>query len=176
MQSGALRRRVQPAFRERAYPMGSPPFALDRALPLSAAFEVEEGARELDAWLARENVRLVRGKDDHWERLTALIGEAAVEGKLTSDTHLAALAMSHGAVLASGDADFHASGTCAGRTRSVREAPAAGPVGQLPASDSCWRPAVLLQRTVQGGAEKKARSCGVLRMDLRRACRALNHD
>lgn len=72
------------------------------ARPLSPKTAIER----IDAWLARENVRLVREKDDHWERLTALIGKNGVAGNLTSDAHLAALAMSHGAVLASCDADF----------------------------------------------------------------------
>lgn len=49
LQTGALRRRAQPAFRERVYPMGSPRLALDKALALSAAFEDEEVVRELAA-------------------------------------------------------------------------------------------------------------------------------
>lgn len=49
LQEGALRRRAQPAFRERAYPMRSPRLALDMALALSAAFEDEEIVRELAA-------------------------------------------------------------------------------------------------------------------------------
>lgn len=49
LQSGALRRRVQPAFRGRVYPMGRPRLALNKALALSAAFEVEEVVRGRDA-------------------------------------------------------------------------------------------------------------------------------
>ena len=59
----------------------------------------------VDAWLARDPVRIVREKDGHWAVLKALLvrGTAA---NLTTDAHLAALAVSHDAVLVSSDADF----------------------------------------------------------------------
>lgn len=63
-------------------------------------------AAKLDAWLARDNVRVVREKDDHWETLKPLLGAAGTAGNLTTDAHLAALAISHDAVLVSTDTDF----------------------------------------------------------------------
>ncbi len=61
---------------------------------------------QVDEWLSAENLRLVREKDDHWETLRSLIAAAGTAGNLTSDAHLAALAISHDAVLCSSDRDF----------------------------------------------------------------------
>lgn len=60
----------------------------------------------IDAWLALDNVRLAREKDDHWEVLRGLIAGAGTAGNLATDAHLAALAISHDATLASCDTDF----------------------------------------------------------------------
>jgi toxin-antitoxin system PIN domain toxin len=61
---------------------------------------------KIDAWLAPEHVRIVRETDDHWDRLKALVAGTGTAGNLTTDAHLAALALSHDAVLVSCDADF----------------------------------------------------------------------
>jgi toxin-antitoxin system PIN domain toxin len=61
---------------------------------------------KLDTWLSHPNVRVLREKDEHWDVLRSLIEEAGTAGNLTSDAHLAALAIGHGAVLVSFDADF----------------------------------------------------------------------
>jgi len=66
----------------------------------------ETAVARIDAWLARENVRIVREKDSHWDALKPLLAGAGTAGNLVNDTHLAALAMSHGAVLVTCDADF----------------------------------------------------------------------
>jgi hypothetical protein len=60
----------------------------------------------VDAWLGRDTVRVVREKDDHWATLRALLAASGTAGNLTTDAHLAALALSHDAVLVSSDADF----------------------------------------------------------------------
>lgn len=60
----------------------------------------------VDEWLTLENVRLVHEKDDHWGTLRDLIASAGTAGNLTTDAHLAALAISHDAVLCSSDLDF----------------------------------------------------------------------
>jgi len=66
----------------------------------------ELAAATLEAWLSRDNVRVVREKDEHWETVKPLIGGAGTAGNLTTDAHLAALALSHDAVLVSSDTDF----------------------------------------------------------------------
>ena len=67
---------------------------------------VEDALERIDAWLALDAVRLVREKDEHWEILRLLLSETGAGGNLTTDAHLAALAISHGAVLVSCDNDF----------------------------------------------------------------------
>ena len=66
----------------------------------------DEAAARIDTWLARDNVRLVREKDDHWATLRALLAASGTAGNLTTDAHLAALALTHDAVLVSSDTDF----------------------------------------------------------------------
>jgi toxin-antitoxin system PIN domain toxin len=61
---------------------------------------------KVDGWLARDNVRITREKEDHWEVLRGLLAGAGTAGNLTTDAHLAALAVSHDATLVSSDADF----------------------------------------------------------------------
>lgn len=63
-------------------------------------------AAKLDAWLAHDNVRVIREKDNHWEQLKALLHHSGTAGNLTTDAHLAALALTHDAVLVSCDNDF----------------------------------------------------------------------
>lgn len=60
----------------------------------------------VDGWLERPNVIALSAGRDHWRLLRALIDEAGTAGNLTSDAHLAALAIEHGAELCSTDADF----------------------------------------------------------------------
>jgi hypothetical protein len=62
--------------------------------------------RVIDDWLGFENTFLAREKDGHWETLRMLLTESGTAGNLTTDAHLAALAICHGAVLVSCDNDF----------------------------------------------------------------------
>lgn len=66
----------------------------------------EAAIGRLDAWLSAETTRVIRETDDHWSVLRSLLGEAGTAGNLTTDAHLATLAISHGAVLVSCDSDF----------------------------------------------------------------------
>jgi len=61
---------------------------------------------KIDSWLSLPNIRLVHEKEEHWDVLRALLREAGTAGNLTTDAHLAALALTHGAVLISCDNDF----------------------------------------------------------------------
>ena len=75
-----------------------------RVFPRPLAPDV--AAAKIDAWLALDNVRLVHEKDNHWKVLKPLIHGAGTAGNLTTDMHLAALAMRHDAVIVSCDTDF----------------------------------------------------------------------
>lgn len=58
------------------------------------------------SWLEGSRLTVLQPEDRHWEilRRTLIDGQAA--GKLVMDAHLAALAIEHGATLASADRDF----------------------------------------------------------------------
>jgi toxin-antitoxin system PIN domain toxin len=75
-----------------------------RVFPRPLASDV--AAAIVDAWLALDHVQIVGEKDDHWENLYALLRVAGTAGNLTTDAHLAALALTHDAVLVSSDTDF----------------------------------------------------------------------
>jgi hypothetical protein len=70
--------------------------------PLTAAQAIDH----VDRWLAHPNVRVLNETDQHWRVLRELLGETGSVGNLTSDAHLAALALEHTASLVSTDADF----------------------------------------------------------------------
>ena len=61
---------------------------------------------KIDTWLSLANTCLVREKEEHWAIMRTLLAEAGTAGNLTTDAHLATLAISHGAVLVSCDSDF----------------------------------------------------------------------
>jgi hypothetical protein len=58
------------------------------------------------AWLVHPNTCLVPEGDEHWAILRRLLEATGTAGNLTTDAHLAALAIGHGATLVSCDADF----------------------------------------------------------------------
>ena len=58
------------------------------------------------AWLERANVAVIHPGDRHADTLFALIETLGAAGNLTTDAHLAALAIEHQAELQSTDADF----------------------------------------------------------------------
>jgi hypothetical protein len=72
------------------------------AKPLSA----DQATRMVDRWLDQENVRIISETDDQWRILKELLSETGTAGNLTTDAHLASLAIAHGAVLVSCDSDF----------------------------------------------------------------------
>jgi toxin-antitoxin system PIN domain toxin len=60
----------------------------------------------IDGWLAQPSVVVVHPTDRHAVVLRDLLGLVGTAGNLTTDAHLAALAVEHGATLCSADADF----------------------------------------------------------------------
>src|SRR6476646_9441799 len=64
------------------------------------AFEIVEG------WLARPNVMVLQPTERHAGILRGLLEPLGTAGNLTSDAHLAALAIEYGAELCSADTDF----------------------------------------------------------------------
>lgn len=58
------------------------------------------------SWLGQPNVRIVEPGPRHLDVLGELLGAAGTAGALTTDAHLAALAIEHRCELHSNDADF----------------------------------------------------------------------
>lgn len=70
--------------------------------PLSA----ENAIGYIDGWLRQPFVRLIGPGEKHWPILRNLLTASGTAGNLTSDAHLAALAIEHGCTVASADNDF----------------------------------------------------------------------
>lgn len=66
----------------------------------------QEAIGRVKAWLAVPTVRIVTPGEDHAGYLFDLIESVGVAGNLTTDAHLAALAIEYHAELASSDMDF----------------------------------------------------------------------
>lgn len=69
-------------------------------------FKPEEALDVVEGWLARPNVVVVHPTDRHVGVLRDLLVPVGTGGNITTDAHLAALAIEHGAELCSADADF----------------------------------------------------------------------
>lgn len=70
--------------------------------PLSAM----EACEIVESWLARPQVSVLQPGARHAEILCDLLRSAGTAGNLTTDAHLAALAIEHGVELCSTDSDF----------------------------------------------------------------------
>ncbi len=67
---------------------------------------VRDVLERLEQWLALPHVHVVQPSDSHFARLRAELERIGAAGNLTTDAHLAVLAMERGYVLYSTDADF----------------------------------------------------------------------
>ena len=76
------------------------PGILKRPMAGDAALEF------VDEWLALPSVEIVLPGERHWPVFRNLLKAAGTAGNLTSDAHLAALAIEHGATVFSTDTDF----------------------------------------------------------------------
>lgn len=57
-------------------------------------------------WLKQPHVKIVHPAEGHFNRLSGLIREIGTAGNLTTDAHLATLAIERGLILQTTDADF----------------------------------------------------------------------
>jgi len=73
---------------------------LENPLPVEAA------CAHVRSWLAQPQALILHPGERHAEILFDLLGRAGTAGNLTTDAHLAALAIEHQAELHSSDADF----------------------------------------------------------------------
>ena len=73
---------------------------------MRAPLSPEAAIAYTDGWLERPNVRPVVPGARHWAVLKNLLATSGTAGNLTSDAHLAALAVETGATVYSADTDF----------------------------------------------------------------------
>jgi len=60
----------------------------------------------VEGWIRHPRVRVLTPTPSHWGILRALLRASGTAGNLSSDAHLAAIAIGHAATLASADNDF----------------------------------------------------------------------
>ena len=70
------------------------------------ALDAKEALDLVDSWLAQPVATIVNPSDRHADILRRLLEPVGAAGNLTTDAHLAAIAIEHGAELLSSDADF----------------------------------------------------------------------
>jgi hypothetical protein len=76
------------------------PRVFETPLTIGAAFDL------VDSWLAQPATTVVHPLDRHHQLLRELLAPLGTAANLTSDAHLAALSIEHGAELCSADGDF----------------------------------------------------------------------
>jgi toxin-antitoxin system PIN domain toxin len=81
--------------------IGTHPSVFARPLGVTEALDV------VDEWLAQPATTILHPGERHPTLLRGLLEKAGTAGNLTTDAHLAALAIEHNATLATFDGDFH---------------------------------------------------------------------
>lgn len=77
-----------------------------RAVVFAEPLTVDEAFDVIDGWLAQPCVTVLHPTERHAQVLRGLLIPLGTAGNLTSDAHLAALAIEHGAEVCSTDIDF----------------------------------------------------------------------
>lgn len=72
----------------------------------AAPLSTKEASNIVTEWLERPQVVLLTPGEKHWSIFQQLLESGQATGPLVMDAHLAALALEHGAALASSDRDF----------------------------------------------------------------------
>lgn len=67
---------------------------------------LEEAIARVQSWLGQPCVRMIGPTERHWQVLQQMLVQGQATANLVTDAHLAALAVEHGGVLCSTDADF----------------------------------------------------------------------
>ena len=77
-----------------------------RAGLLPHPLDAERATGYVSEWLRQPHVSLLVPGERHWAVFAALVRRTGTRGNLTTDAHIAALAIENGATIASADADF----------------------------------------------------------------------
>lgn len=73
---------------------------------LPRPLDLEQALGVVEEWLVQPPCVMVHPGDRHWQILQDLLRQSGAAGNLTTDAHLAAIAMEHRATLCSSDRDF----------------------------------------------------------------------
>lgn len=73
---------------------------------LERPLSVPDALRAVEFWLEQPGARLIGPTERHFTLLRTLLINSSAGGNLTTDAHLAAIAIEHGATLVSFDSDF----------------------------------------------------------------------
>ena len=73
---------------------------------LAKPLTIEQAIEVVDGWLAQSSVVTLDPGDEHWSIMRDLLRDVGSAGNLTTDSHLAALAIENGAEFCSTDSDF----------------------------------------------------------------------
>ncbi|MBW3575538.1 MAG: PIN domain-containing protein [Actinobacteria bacterium] len=77
-----------------------------RGAVFTSPLTADQALHLVDSWLALSTTTVVQETERHATVLRSLLDGVGTAGNLTTDAHLAALAIEHGAQLCSTDADF----------------------------------------------------------------------
>jgi len=69
-------------------------------------FSIADAVNHVSVWLSQPGSQLVGPTTSHWHHLQAMLQAAPQGGNLTTDAHLAALAVEHACELCTADGDF----------------------------------------------------------------------
>ncbi len=69
-------------------------------------FTPSDACERVDEWLSLPHFQIVHPAPDHFPRIRSLLENLGTAGNLTTDAHLAALAIERGLILHTSDADF----------------------------------------------------------------------
>jgi toxin-antitoxin system PIN domain toxin len=73
---------------------------------LSKPIPRDQCLEQVNNWITHRMIEVIQETDNHWKIYQEIVVDANVVGNLTTDAHLAALAISRGATLVSFDTDF----------------------------------------------------------------------
>ena len=68
--------------------------------------EIRQATQFIDEWLEQPVTSVVLPGQNHWQILQTLVRQTGTGGNLTTDAHIAALCLEHGAAIVSTDHDF----------------------------------------------------------------------
>lgn len=71
-----------------------------------APLTIDEAVAMVTSWLEQPNVEIIEENRFHWQELSKLLTVHGISGGDVTDAHIAALAITHEATLASCDVDF----------------------------------------------------------------------